>query len=116
MIDRGGGCFEAQTPIEHPAVVAVRLVPESGCRGASSIPESIRVEANDRGFLPLGDCSEFGILHNYSGGIRYRTTFALTELEASGTVELDLGRVVATAEVTTQRKKSRCSRRPALEV
>lgn len=105
MIDRGDGCFEAQTPMEHPAVVAVRLVPESRCRGASSIPEPIRVETNGRGFLRLGDWSAFGILHNYSGGIRYRTTFALTEQEASGRVELDLGRVIATAEATLNGKK-----------
>jgi hypothetical protein len=40
-----------------------------------------------------------GILNNYSGGVRYRTTFTVTEDHAKGRVEIDLGRVVATAEV-----------------
>lgn len=105
MIDHGDGRFEVPTPNHHPAVVAVRVVPEFGCRGASSFPEPVRVETNGRGFLPLGDWSAFGILHNYSGGTRYRTTFTLTGAEAKETVELDLGRVVATAEVILNGKK-----------
>lgn len=105
MIDRGGGRFEAKTPMEHPAVVALRFVPEGGCCGASSFLEPVLVETNGRGFLPLGDWSACGILHNYSGGARYRTTFVLTEQEANRTVELDLGRVVATAEVLLNGKR-----------
>ena len=49
--------------------------------------------------MPLGDWSELGILNNYSGGVCYQTNISLTEAEASGSVQLDLGRVVATAEV-----------------
>jgi hypothetical protein len=49
--------------------------------------------------MPLGDWSQLGILNNYSGGVRYRTNFTLTEDEAQGQAALDLGRVVATAEV-----------------
>ena len=56
--------------------------------------------------MPLGDWSKMGVLNNYSGGVRYRTTFTLPEQEAKGKVEIDLGRVIATAEVHINGKKA----------
>lgn len=105
MIDKGIGRFEAQTPSGAAAVVALRLQPDTDRRGGAAIPEPIAIETGGAGVMPLGDWSEFGILNNYSGGVRYRAVFMLTEQEAKGKGELDLGCVIATAEVTLNGKK-----------
>ena len=55
--------------------------------------------------MPLGDWSEMGVLNNYSGGVRYRKVFTLSEQDLSGRVELDLGEVTATAEVAINGQK-----------
>ncbi len=48
---------------------------------------------------PLGDWSQTGVLECYSGGAWYRKTITLTEEQAGARITLDLGDVVATAEV-----------------
>ena len=106
MIDKGNGRFKVPSPVKTTAVVALRLLPHTGLNGGAAIPEPITVETSDDGIMSLGDWSSLGILNNYSGGVRYRTTFALTEQETQGKVELDLGRVVATAEVHVNGKKA----------
>lgn len=63
------------------------------------MPEPIVVETSEGGVMPLGDWSKLGILNNYSGGVRYSHEFTVTETEAKGRVMLDLGRVIATAEI-----------------
>ena len=98
------GRFEVQEPTETAAVVALRLLPHPGQTGGAAIPEPITVETSRDGVMPLGDWSKQGILNNYSGGVRYRTTFTLTTDDAQGQVEIDLGRVIATAEVTVNGK------------
>ena len=99
MRDCGDGKFEVESPAAEAALIALRLLPETGCLGGAAIPEPILVKTNGEGTMPLGDWSELGILNNYSGGVCYQTNISLTEAEASGSVQLDLGRVVATAEV-----------------
>ncbi|MDA3924231.1 MAG: glycosyl hydrolase [Kiritimatiellae bacterium] len=106
MDDLGNGHFVALAPSEKAAVVALRVLPESGLCGAASIPEPVIVETNGRGTLTLGDWSKVGILNNYSGGVRYRTTVNLTKEQTRGKVEIDLGSVVATAEVVVNGKKA----------
>jgi hypothetical protein len=105
MLDRGDGRFEVQQATATAAVVAVRLLPESGKGGGAAIPEPILVETSADGIMPLGDWSQLGILNNYSGGVRYRTTLTLSEQEVTGAVELDLGKVTATAEVSVNGKQ-----------
>ncbi len=105
MIDQGNGRFESPGSISTAAVVALRLVPPAGKQGGAAIAEPIAVETRG-GVMPLGDWSKLGILHNYSGGVRYRTTVTLSEQEAQGRVEIDLGRVVATAEVIINGRKA----------
>jgi hypothetical protein len=105
MTDKGHGRFEAPRPIETAVVVALRLLPPSGHHGGAAISEPVIIETSGNGVMPLGDWSERGVLRNYSGGVRYRTTFTLTEQEAGGRVELDLGRVIATAEVIVNGRK-----------
>jgi hypothetical protein len=91
--------FVAPKPSPTAAVVALRVVPQIGSTGGAAITEPVVVETAGNGILPLGDWSQLGILNNYSGGVRYRTNFTLTEDDAKAHVTLDLGRVVATAEV-----------------
>lgn len=99
MQDEGAGRFTAPSPTEAGAVIALRVLPPNGYAGGAAIPEPIRVQTCGNGLLPLGDWAQQGILHNYSGGVRYRTRFDLTEEQATRATSLDLGRVVATAEV-----------------
>jgi hypothetical protein len=100
MHDEGDGRYVAAGPSATAAVVALRLAPATGFRGGAAIPEPIRVETSGDGVMALGDWSEVGILNNYSGGVRYRTTVSATEEEAAAPATLDLGHVLATAEVT----------------
>ena len=99
MAEKGTSRFVAPEPMPRAAVVALRIVPRIGYTGGAAIPDPITVETDGNGNMPLGHWSRMGILNNYSGGVRYRTTFSLTEDQAKADVTLDLGRVIATAEV-----------------
>jgi len=106
MRDKGNGRFEADKPAAKAAIVALRVMPLTGRSGGAAIPQPVAVETNGTGVMPLGDWSQMGILNNYSGGVRYRTAFTLAEDQADGKVEVDLGRVIATAEVHINGKKT----------
>ena len=54
--------------------------------------------------MPLGYWSKFGVLEYYSGGAWYRKIVSLTEEQAGGEVTLDLGSVVASAELDVNGK------------
>ena len=101
----GNGRFAAASLATHTPVVALRVKPDTGHSGGAAIPEPIQIETSAQGILPLGDWSAMGILNNYSGGVRYSTTFALVQDQTQGQVEIDLGRVAATAEVHINGKK-----------
>lgn len=105
MTDAGSGRFAAKQSASRAAVVALRVKPSTGFSGGAVIPEPVIVETDGEGVMPSGDWSQMGILTNYSGGVRYATHFALTKEEATAKVALDLGRVVATAEVYMNGKK-----------
>jgi hypothetical protein len=94
----GQGRFVAVTPLPHAAVVALRVMPETGFSGAAVFPDSIRLDCG-RGSVVLGDWSQVGVLECYSGGAWYRKVIKLTEEQAGASSTLDLGNVVATAEV-----------------
>ncbi|NIP25833.1 MAG: hypothetical protein GWN55_15315 [Phycisphaerae bacterium] len=104
MKSKGKGRFESETPVSKAAIVALRIVPDTGRSGGAVIPEPVMVETTN-GTMPLGDWSKMGILNNYSGGVRYSTTISLTKEETGGKMELDLGNVVATAEVLVGGRK-----------
>ena len=93
----GQGRFEAVAPLPH-AVVAMRVMPETGFSGAAVFPDPIRLDCG-RGSTVLGDWSQTGVLECYSGGAWYRKIIMLEEEQAGAPVTLDLGDVVATAEV-----------------
>jgi hypothetical protein len=99
MTPQGENEFTAVTPIPRAAIVALRILPETGCTGGAAIPEPIVVTTHGQGVMALGDWSKMGILNNYSGGVRYSTTFSLDADQARAQVKLDLGSVTATAEV-----------------
>ena len=105
MRDEGSGRFAAVEPSARAAVVALRVTPPAGYSGGAVIPEPVTIETGT-GRMPLGDWSRMGILNNYSGGVCYRTTAVLAEEDVGGRVELDLGKVVATAEVHVNGKKA----------
>lgn len=94
----GQGRFETTAPLPHAASVALRVVPEIGFSGAAVFPDPVRLDCGP-GVASLGDWSKMGALECYSGGAWYRRTVKLTPLQAAGQITLDLGRVVATAEV-----------------
>ena len=105
MTDAGHGRFVAKEPAVRAATVALRVRPKTGFSGGAVIPEPVIVKTDGKGIMALGDWSQMGILTNYSGGVRYSTRFTLTKEEAEAKTELDLGRVVATAEVHVNGKK-----------
>ena len=92
------GRFEAVAPLPRAAVVALRIVPETGASGAAVFPSPIRLECGP-GVAALGDWSKASTLECYSGGAWYRKTVTMPPDQARGAVTLDLGRLVATAEV-----------------
>jgi hypothetical protein len=92
------GRFEVAKPVPRAAVVALRVLPATGFSGAAVFPEPIRLECRP-GLAQAGDWSRSGVLECYSGGAWYRKTFTLTSGQERKRVELDLGKVVATAEV-----------------
>ena len=105
MPEAGRGRFAATKPAPRAGLVALRVTPTTGFSGGAVIPEPVVVETDGKGVIPLGDWSQMGILTNYSGGVRYTAGFTLTKQEAKAKVTLDLGRVVATAEVHVNGKK-----------
>jgi hypothetical protein len=81
------------------AKVAVRLEQNAGFYGGAAIPEPIVFECG-KGIIQLGDLSENNALKTYSGGMWYNKTITITARQlASKTILLDLGKVVASAEV-----------------
>ena len=85
-------------PSPRPLPVAVRIEQERANYGGAAITEPITLDCVP-GTIATGDWSRIGGLACYSGGAWYRKTIALTAGQASGAVTLDLGSVVATAEV-----------------
>jgi hypothetical protein len=77
--------------------VALRVRHKPGLYEGAAFQAPI-VFACERGQIPLGDWSEYGLQH-YSGGVEYRRRFVLTDWQESDSVSLDLGDVRTSAEV-----------------
>jgi hypothetical protein len=80
------------------AVVALRIEPPRGSYGGAAIPEPIQLDCGN-GTTALGDWSQGSALECYSGGAWYRKSVNLSPAQCGSRVVLDLGEVVATAEV-----------------
>ena len=85
-------------PLPGNSKVAIRIEQTRGNYGGSALPEPISVSCSS-GFTQTGDWSQGSILENYSGGAWYRKKFVISEEEINSAVVIDLGKVVATAEV-----------------
>ena len=86
-------------PIAGMARIALRIEQERGSYGGSALPEPIRLECGPAGRMKAGDWSKGSALECYSGGAWYRRTVILGPQQVHGRVLLNLGKVVATAEV-----------------
>ena len=93
--------YMAELP--HPErlhrVAVMRVIPRRGCTGGGVFYGPVRYPEWAEGSLKLGEWLDQG-LAAYSGAIRYRTSFDVSSLPASGRLILDLGRVRGTAEVS----------------
>ena len=100
MTKTDGFKFKATEP-EREAVPVTLTVKQrrAGVTGGVLISEPIQIETSGEGTMPLGDWSKIGILNNYSGGVRYKTTFVLSADDLKSPVSIDLGKVAGTAEV-----------------
>jgi len=82
-------------PSAWPVPVLLRIEQERGCYGGAALAEPIRLECGP-GRMALGDWSKNDGLLSYSGGAWYRKTVTIP---GARQVVLDLGHVVASAEV-----------------
>ncbi|MHC4180420.1 MAG: glycosylhydrolase-like jelly roll fold domain-containing protein, partial [Planctomycetota bacterium] len=85
-------------PIAGKAKVAMRIEPLHGYYGGSAVPEPVQLDCGI-GMIARGDWSKGSALECYSGGVWYRENVTLSVPQVGSRVMLDLGRVVATAEV-----------------
>ena len=80
------------------STIAIRLEQVRGEYGGSGLPEPILLDCGP-GLSEAGDWSQGSVLENYSGGAWYRKNVILTPGQAKAGVLLDLGDIVATAEI-----------------
>lgn len=85
-------------PIPEKSVVALRIEQIRGDYGGSSIPEPVLIGCG-KGLTETGDWSMGSVLENYSGGAWYGKKVILSGKQAGAGAILDLGKVIATAEV-----------------
>jgi hypothetical protein len=104
---RGDGSYEYRAAVSavvpEAVLVAMRIEQERGSYGGAALPEPVWLECGP-GVIAAGDWSRVDALSSYSGGAWYRKTVALSAEDARGEVWLNLGEVVATAEVRVNGK------------
>jgi hypothetical protein len=99
---RAGGAFEYKATVRRvsamPVQIAIRVEQERGYYGGAALPEPVMEDCASGAIAP-GDWSLIDGLASYSGGAWYRKNVDLTSDQTRRAVSLDLGRVVASAEV-----------------
>ena len=85
-------------PAKAVAQVAVRLEQHPGRYAGAAMPEPVAFTCEPSA-VELADWSELA-LGSYSGGAQYRTRFRLERHHLDTQIELDLGLVHTTAEIT----------------
>lgn len=90
-------------PARSPVVVAIRVEQVRGEYGGAAFRDFIRLDCG-AGEITPGDWSQAGVLETYSGAAWYRKSFPLTAPDTTGKVILDLGNVVASAELRVNGK------------
>jgi hypothetical protein len=84
--------------VKRKSVVALRIEQLPGYYGGAALPEPILLKCTT-GVTNTGDWSQGSVLACYSGGAWYRRSFTLSKQESNARVFLDLGEIMATAEV-----------------
>jgi hypothetical protein len=82
-----------------PVWVDIGIRHRPGYYGGAALPDAVRLETG-AGRIAAGDWAHMGVLRHYSGGIRYGRNFTLSAGQAAGRVEIDLGQVIASCELT----------------
>ena len=90
-------------PARLPVVVAIRVEQVRGEYGGAAFRDFIRLDCG-AGEIAPGDWSQAGVLETYSGAAWYQKSFPLTAPDTTGKVILDLGNVVASAELRVNGK------------
>jgi hypothetical protein len=97
-VDIDAGRVTLAEPTNAVAQVAVRLRQHPGRYAGAAIPEPVAFTC-EPSTVELADWSELA-LGSYSGGAEYRTSFRLEAQHLDTEIDLDLGLVHTTAEVT----------------
>ena len=89
----------------EPVTVLLRIEQQRGCYAGAALPEFIQLDCGP-GRMALGDWSTNDVLLSYSGGAWYRRTVTIpaTRKRVPQQVTLDLGELVASAEVRVNGK------------
>ena len=107
MKEEQTGRFTTNKAPAHAAVIALRITPGTpGITGGSLIPEPVTIETTGKGLMHTGDWSAIGVLHNYSGGVRYTTHLKLDVLKSGEQAIIDLGQVAGTSEIIINGQKA----------
>lgn len=96
--ERNGLSAVMNKPVKRNAVVTIKAEAHPGDYGGSFFPEPVLLNCGN-GIIETGDWSKGSVLENYSGGAWYRRSVELTPAQSSGRIFIDLGDVVATAEI-----------------
>ncbi|MFO1530314.1 MAG: hypothetical protein U1F77_11430 [Kiritimatiellia bacterium] len=89
------GVFQVEKAEPEPVPVLITVTSEAGAYGGAAIPEYIKLDCGPGKFQP-GDWAKNDGLLSYSGGATYRKT---VDIPKAAQVTLDLGNVVASAEL-----------------
>ena len=95
-----GQTIVVDAPDASPVPVLLKIEQERGYYGGAALEEPIRLNCG-KGRIALGDWSQIDGLLSYSGSAWYRKTL---EIPAAKRIVLDLGEVVASAEVRVNGK------------
>ena len=93
-----GASVTIPNPSPSPAVVALRVEQNRGDYGGSAFDDYLRLDCGP-GRLAPGDWAKVGVLETYSGGAWYRKSVTLSDDQLKRRIVLDLGDVVASADV-----------------
>ena len=91
-------------PLTGKAELVLCIEQQRGSYGGAALPEPIKLDCAP-GLMAAGDWSQGSALACYSGGAWYRKTVSLTAEQTRARVMLNLGDVVATAELHVNGKK-----------
>jgi hypothetical protein len=96
--------LDVPQPLRGKAEMVLCIEQQRGFYGGAALPEPIKLDCAP-GLMAVGDWSQGSALACYSGGAWYRKTVTLTAEQVRARVLLNLGDVVATAELHVNGRK-----------